>query len=43
MEFLRAEGFGGNTLHRVGHGTGTGATKGPGLPKGKTTSSRKTW
>lgn len=34
MEFLRAEGFGGNTLHRVGHGIGMGGHEGPWVAEG---------
>lgn len=34
MEFLRAEGFGDNLLHRVGHGIGMGGHEGPWVAEG---------
>lgn len=34
MEFLRAEGFGNNLLHRVGHGIGMGGHEGPWVAEG---------
>lgn len=34
MDFLRAEGLGDNTLHRVGHGIGMGGHEGPWIAEG---------